>query len=166
MQVSETYNPENPVQIITAALPQPASESDQNAVTTMLEKMEKAGAKPEILLADSGYGSDEYDARSLRLRERRLHEKTEEFREDYRMRSGEEALFGRLKQFTPLRRLGIRGKTAVYNTIYSITAVRNIMQMAGFYKKQRRQKQKMTANKPKMASFTTFFSQLCQYIDL
>ena len=83
VQVSETYNPENPVQIITAAFPQTASKSDQNAVTTMLEKMEKAGAKPEILLADSGYGSDEYDARSLRLRERRLHEKTEEFREDY-----------------------------------------------------------------------------------
>ena len=250
VQISETYNPENPVQIITAALPQTASESDQNAVSTMLEKMENAGAKPEILLADSGYGSDEnvvtsaqkdvkliapatgkdagnvgleeceldseqriikcplgrhplfkkfdgekgravfaadvcgscrmlkqcssskngknyvitYDARSLRLRERRLHEKTKEFREDYRMRSGEEALFGRLKQFTPLRRLGIRGKTAVYNAIYSITAVHNIMQMAGFYKKQRIQKQKMTANKPETAFFTTLFRRTCQLL--
>ena len=39
VQVSETYNPENPFQIITAALPQTASESDQNAVRLMLEKM-------------------------------------------------------------------------------------------------------------------------------
>ena len=31
VQVSQTYNPDNPVQIITAALPQTASESDQNA---------------------------------------------------------------------------------------------------------------------------------------
>ena len=59
VQVSETYNPKNPVQIITAALPQTASESDQNAVSPMLEKMENVGAKPEKLLADSGYGSDE-----------------------------------------------------------------------------------------------------------
>ena len=250
VQVSETYNPENPVQIITAALPQTASESDQNAVKLMLEKMENAGAKPEMLLADSGYGSDEnvvtsaqkgveliapangkdagkvgleeceldseqriikcplgkqplskkfdgekgravfadkvcgncpmlkqcsssksgknyvitYDAKSLRLRERRLHEKTEEFREDYRMRSGEEALFGRLKQFTPLRRLGVRGKIAVYNAIYSITAVHNIMQMAGFYKKQRLPKQKKAGNKPETAFFTTLFSRLCQLL--
>ena len=59
VQVSETYNPKNPVQIITAALPQTASESDQNAVSPMLEKMENGGAKPEKLLADAGYGSDE-----------------------------------------------------------------------------------------------------------
>ena len=77
-----------------------------------------------------------YDARSLRLRERRLHEKTEEFQEQYRLRSGIEALFGRLKQFTPLRRLGIRGKFAVFNAMNSIMAVHNIMQMARFYKMQ------------------------------
>jgi hypothetical protein len=101
-----------------------------------------------------------YDAKSLRLRERRLHEKTEAFREDYRMRSGEEALFGRLKQFTPLRRLGVRGKLAVYNGIYSITAVHNIMQMAGFCKKQREQKRKKTGNKPETALSTTPFSRI------
>lgn len=87
---------------------------------------------------------------------------TGKFCEDYRMRSGEETFLGRLKQFTPPRRLGGRGKTAVYNTIYSITAIRNIMQMTGFYKKQRIQKQKMTANKPEMAFFTALFSRTCQ----
>jgi hypothetical protein len=216
VQVSQTYNPDNPVQIITAALPQGASESDQNAVEPMLEKMEANNAKPEKMLADSAYGSDEnvvhsakenvelvapasgkdadklgleecefddqnriikcprgkkplhkkfngekgravfasktckncpklkqciaskqgnnyvitYGAKSLRLRERRLYEQTDEFQDSYRPRGGIEALFGNLKQNTPLRRLGVRGKEAVYNAIYSIMAVHNIMQMA------------------------------------
>jgi hypothetical protein len=181
-QVSETCAPENPVQIVTAALPQTASECDQNALKPMLEELEKIDAKPDELLADSGYGSDDnmrnmaekgieliapttgkdskkvgleecelddenrilrcpcgkrplqkryangkgravfagdacancpmlkrcsaskqgrnyvivYDAKSLRLRERRLYEKTEEFREKYRLRSGIEGLFGRV----------------------------------------------------------------------
>jgi len=193
VQVSETCNPENPVQIITAALPQTASEADQVALDPMLDEMAKVDAIPETLLADSGYGTDGnvsklaeinielfapttgkdkkkvgleectlddqqrvikcpcgkkpmlkryigekgravfpastcqkcpllkqcsaskqghnytiiYDARSLRLRERRLHEQTNEFKDDYRPRGGIEALFGRLKQFTPLRRLGV-----------------------------------------------------------
>lgn len=70
------------------------------------------------------------------MRERRLHEKTEEFQEQYRLRGGIEALFGRLKQFTPLRRLGVRGKSAVFNAMHSIMAVHNIMQMTEFYKMQ------------------------------
>jgi len=76
------------------------------------------------------------------------------------MRSGEEALFGRLKQFTPLRRLGVRGKLAVYNGIYSILTVHNIMQMASFYKKPVK-KQKKPDNPPKTPFSTTFFNWLC-----
>lgn len=102
-----------------------------------------------------------YDSRSLRLRERRLHEKTDAFREEYRMRSGEEALFGRLKQFTPLRRLGVRGKLAVYNGIYSILTVHNIMQMASFYKKKPVKKQKKPDNPTKTPFLTTLVSHLC-----
>ena len=218
-QVSQTHNPDNPVQIVTAVIPQSASESDQNAVGMMIEKNEQVGAKPEELLADSGYGSDEnvvkafeqgielvapatgkekgslgleecefdeynriikcplgkkplkktfkngkgravftsnccrncpkykqckaskqgnnyiieYEEKSLRLRERRLHEQTDEFNEQYRPRGGIEALFGNLKQNTPLRRLGVRGKSAVFNAIYSIMAIHNIMQAAKVY---------------------------------
>ncbi len=215
VQVTQTYNPENPVQIITAALPQTASESDQNAIDPMLKKMEANNAKPKELLADAGYGSDEnvvnaaangvellaptkgkeynklgleecefdsknriikcpcgklplhknfdgtkgravfslktcgncpdvkrciankqgnnyvikYDTKRLRLRERRLYEKSDEFRERYRFRGGIEALFGNMKQNTPLRRLSVRGKSAVYSTIYSIMTMHNIMQV-------------------------------------
>ena len=215
-QVMETCNPENPVQLITAVLPQKASACDQNAVDLMLPLAEKVGAKPETVLADAGYGSDEnvlnaadagvklvapttgknperfgledfhidelnrvvkcpcgksplkkqygvfsgkgrvvfassccgdcphrtkcpvsksgnnysldYDARSLRLRTRRIHEGTAFFQEEYRLRGGIEGLFGRLKQFGPLRRLMVRGKTAVHNAIYLIMAGHNIMQ--------------------------------------
>lgn len=187
-QVMETCNPENPAQLITAVLPQKASACDQNAVDLMLPLAEKAGARPETLLADAGYGSDEnvlkavdagvklvapttgknperfgledfcidelnrvvkcpcaksplkkqyevfsgkgrvgfasscggdcpqsgnnyrldYDARSLRLRARRIYEAAAFFREEYRPRGGIEGLFGRLKQFGPLRRLMVR----------------------------------------------------------
>ena len=103
-----------------------------------------------------------YDSKSLRLRECRLHEKTDAFREEYRMRSGEEALFGRLKQFTPLRRLGVRGKLAVYNGIYSILTIHNIMQMARFYKKKPGKKQKKPGLTSKTAFTKTSFSRLCR----
>ena len=79
----------------------------------------------------------------LRLIERRLYEKTDEFREKYRKRSGIEGLFGRLKQTTVLRRLRIRGKVAVFNNIYSILTGHKIMQMAKFYKMKPVQEQKI-----------------------
>ena len=221
-QVSQTHNPENPVQVVTAVIPQSASEADQNAVEPMLEKMRQNNAVPEKCSADAAYGSDEnvlkaaeagveliapasgkekgglsleecefdtdnrlikcplgkkplkstfkagkgravfacnvcgkcpeckrccssksgnnyvisYDLRALRLRKRRLNEQSEEFRDEYRPRCGIEALFGNLKQNTPLRRLSVRGKSAVYNAIYSIMAVHNIMQAAKVYVNQ------------------------------
>lgn len=241
VQISETCNPENPVQIITAALPQTASEADQNAVEPMLNKMEYINAKPEQLLADSAYGADEnvlklamrnieliapatgknasrvgleecrldagnriiecpcgkhplskkydagkgravfagnicsnctmlkqcsaskqgqnyvicYDARGLRLRARRLHEKTEEFRAKYRLRSGIEGLFGRLKQNTLLRRLRIRGKIAVFNNIFSIMVGHNIMQMVKFYNLKPTNDQKNVLLPPKTGFLLT-----------
>ena len=59
---------------------------------------------------------------------RREHERTDEFREEYRPRSGIEATFGRLKQFTPLRRLRVRGRDRVFSQIWTIFAMHNIMQ--------------------------------------
>lgn len=100
-----------------------------------------------------------YDARNLRLRERRLYEKTNEFREKYRKRSRIEGLFGRLKQYTPLRRLRVRGKLAVFNSIYSIMTGHNIMQMAKFYKMKPAQEQKnaiASAKIPFPARFLSF----------
>jgi hypothetical protein len=98
-----------------------------------------------------------YDARSLRLRERRLYEQTDEFKDDYRPRGGIEALFGNLKQNTPLRRLGVRGKEAVYNAIYSIMTVHNIMQMAKSLKNQSKKPENGLHNGINVNSSRIFF---------
>ncbi len=58
VQVSETCAPENEVQLVVAAVPQTASENDQNAVSEVLDRLEENGYKPETVLADGGYGSD------------------------------------------------------------------------------------------------------------
>lgn len=77
----------------------------------------------------------EYDAVKLRLRDRRLYERTPEFHTRYAPRNGIEGLNGNLKQNTPLRRLRCRGKTAVHNAIYMIATMHNIMQYARYCRK-------------------------------
>jgi hypothetical protein len=59
VQIAETCSPVNEVQLITAALPQTACESDEAAFDPMLEQLEQSGRLPEELLADGIYGSDE-----------------------------------------------------------------------------------------------------------
>jgi Transposase DDE domain len=59
VQIAETCVPSNDVQLITAALPQTACESDAQAVTPMLDQLETAGRLPEELLADTLDTGDE-----------------------------------------------------------------------------------------------------------
>jgi hypothetical protein len=59
IQLTETCVPENEVQLITAALPQTACEPDAAAVGPMLDQLEQAGRKPEEMVADTHYTSDE-----------------------------------------------------------------------------------------------------------
>ncbi len=59
VQISETCNPENDVQIITAALPQTAAESDAYAVAPVLENLNANGFVPDELFADTGYTGDD-----------------------------------------------------------------------------------------------------------
>ena len=58
-QLSETCSPENEVQLITAALPQTAAETDQDALPLMLDQLEASGLMPKTLATDTHYGSDE-----------------------------------------------------------------------------------------------------------
>jgi len=76
-----------------------------------------------------------YTDADLRTRERRKFEATSEFKEKYPRRGGIEGLFGRLKQFTQLRRLRCRGQSAVYCSIYAIFTMHNVMQAAGYVRK-------------------------------
>jgi len=59
VQIAETCNPENDVQIITCALPQTAVESDTAAAPEVLDTLEESHLLPEELFADTTYCSDE-----------------------------------------------------------------------------------------------------------
>ncbi len=71
----------------------------------------------------------EYAEVNLRLRERRLNETTDSFKNEYRPRNGIEALNGNLKQNTALRRLRCRGRLAVHSAIYLIAAMHKLCAM-------------------------------------
>jgi hypothetical protein len=59
VQIAETCNPENEVQLITTAIPQTAVESDANAVEDIVEDLEANNLVPEQMLADTHYTGDE-----------------------------------------------------------------------------------------------------------
>ena len=58
VQLAETCDDENDVQLITAAIPQTAAEQDSNAVEPVFDALEKSDTLPESMLADTAYGSD------------------------------------------------------------------------------------------------------------
>lgn len=58
VQIAETCNPDNEVQLITAALPETAATSDAHAVAPVLAELTAANLKPREMLADTAYGSD------------------------------------------------------------------------------------------------------------
>jgi len=57
-QIAETCSAENDVQLITGVDTEPAHTCDQDAPVKMIEQLEAHDRKPEILYADTGYGSD------------------------------------------------------------------------------------------------------------
>ena len=59
VQISETCNRENEVQLITCAIPQTATESDANAVEEVLQDLKANDLAPDEILADTNYSSDE-----------------------------------------------------------------------------------------------------------
>jgi len=59
VQLSETCNPENEVQMITSAIPQTAAEPDSEAVEPVLDTLEQRALLPEAFIADTLYCSDE-----------------------------------------------------------------------------------------------------------
>jgi hypothetical protein len=59
LQISETCNVDNDVQLITAVLPQTAVEADAKALMPMLDKLQEQERLPETMLADTSYGGDD-----------------------------------------------------------------------------------------------------------
>ena len=72
----------------------------------------------------------EFTGKKLRLAKRRRFEKTDEFKDKYRMRSGIEATNSGIKRRTGMGRLRVRGRPAVFNSILLKTAGWNILQAA------------------------------------
>jgi hypothetical protein len=58
-QIAETCSEENDVQLITGVETEPAHTSDQDALEPMLDQLEAHDRQPEIMYADTGYGSDD-----------------------------------------------------------------------------------------------------------
>ena len=59
VQLSETSNKENEVQLITSAIAQTAAESDANAVEEVLDELSSNGLLPDEMLADTAYVGDD-----------------------------------------------------------------------------------------------------------
>ncbi len=57
-QIAETCGPENEVQLITGVETEPAHAPDPDALEPMLDQLESHDRKPEVLYADTSYGSD------------------------------------------------------------------------------------------------------------
>ena len=58
LQLSETCSPSNDVQLIVAALPQTAVNSDADALPKVLEDLEEKKWLPVVMTADTSYGGD------------------------------------------------------------------------------------------------------------
>lgn len=95
----------------------------------------------------------DYDDNRLQLYQRRMEEKTPEFKENYKKRSGIEATFGRLKQNTPLKRLRIRGRQAVEYALHLLFAMHNVMQYVLKLQNDKKKKPKNENGKWENASY-------------
>jgi hypothetical protein len=58
-QIAETCHPDNPTQLITCVLPQTAAVTDEKALVPVLEELQARQLRPEQLLVDTLYPSDE-----------------------------------------------------------------------------------------------------------
>lgn len=70
------------------------------------------------------------NAKDVRLIERRRHQLTDEFRDDYRMRSGIEGTNRQLKGVTGLGQLRVRGRSAVFTSVLLKIVCWNILRAA------------------------------------
>jgi hypothetical protein len=62
VQVAESYSPSedtNTLNLITSVIVEPAHKHDAHATIPLIESTEKLGLKPEAVIADTPYGSDE-----------------------------------------------------------------------------------------------------------
>lgn len=145
LQLAETCHPDNPVQLITCAIPQTAADEDGDALPLVVARLEQTGLSPSEILADTLYGSDDNQQlcegqgidlvapvrgpaprknqfpvtdKQRRLALRRAAEKTEAWQQRYRPRAGIEGTNSGLKRRMELGRLRVRGRKSVFNVVW------------------------------------------------
>jgi len=174
VQIAETSNSENDVQLVTSVLPQTAVESDANALIPVLDDLEMKGILPERMLADTLYGGDDnvVNAQKMdvdlvspvpgkapknevkgptekqqRLKKRREEQETDEWRKGYNPRAQIEGTIGSVKRRASMVRLRYRGQDSVFTAIYLKLAGWNISRAL----KSARIREKLAKMTPKYA---------------
>lgn len=169
LQIAETYNPANPVQLITCAMPQTAADEDGEALPVMIEKLTGHGLKPERVLADAHYGSDENQQQcevdgiqlvapvrgkhpgpgyvaatdaQKRLEQRREFQQTEEWEQLYKPRAQIEGTNSGLKRRLDLGRLRVRGQKSVFCVLLLKATGWNVLRAAAAVAQQARKTKK------------------------
>ena len=160
VQLSETCDPENAVQLITCAIPQTAADEDGDALQPVVDKLQMQGLKPKKIMADTLYGSDDNQRycekngveliapvrgpeplgeagteKQKRLAERRRRQQTEEWQKEYRLRSALEGTNSCLKRRMGLGRLRVRGQRSVFHVILLKLTGWNILRAAAALQK-------------------------------
>ena len=141
IQLTETCNPENDVQLIISSTPQTAAATDADAIKLVLDDLRMKDILPNELLAATLYGGDDNseDAKkdgvilvspvpgkvpqkpptkitpkSKRLKSRREEQETDEWRTKYKKRAQEEGTIGSIKRKTGMARLRYRGAQKMF----------------------------------------------------
>jgi hypothetical protein len=106
----------------------------------------------------------EYDAKAIRLARRRAYEKTDEFKDTYRHRSGIEGTNSFAKRRTGLEELRVRGKTAVsFAVMMKLTGI-NIMRASTFKIRKERANRAEEAAKSALHQLLNGFTGLIKVI--
>ncbi len=114
-QIMETYqvkkqDDNKSPDLITYVDVEPAHKHDSHALHPAIDTTIKRDCRPEELVCDSHYGSDD---KMIRAAQRRADEQTKEFKDRYRWRAGVEATNSHLKADVGMARLRVRGIASV-----------------------------------------------------
>ena len=100
-----------------------------------------------------------YDDKALRLAQRRAREKTPEFKEKYRFRSGAEATMSALARRTGIKRLRVRGLEAVSLAATLKATGLNILRATAFKIREKRRKEAERRNTPSFLDLILAFKE-------
>lgn len=102
------------------------------------------------------------DGKEVRLNNRRLEQETEEWKSEYRKRSGLEGVHAALDRVTRIKRLQVRGAVAVNMSVYLKVTGWNIRTAAAIINKRR----KLAEKQDKMGKLAGFSSKRDRHFEL